>query len=254
MKLWKYIKVGSDGKTVPIGEVYKSPFVWSEDSPGEDYIEAIGNDRELGFKMLDLDEKKPRIVNYLVWDGIEPIHQIDFTIAANPSLRSFSTYTKGKKTATYYHDKDDISNVVVMKEFKERYVDLEIDIEFTWFDQSNDIFTSKIKTVDLNGAEWEERFRSQRVRVFDDLKNRAKKYGAENYIQAIYNQFSQEKQNFENTGDTIFAQSIQGFLLIDTELMPEGVERRGVEALQGLLNASLDGIVKVYETLIYLTT
>ena len=42
MKLWKYIHVSEDGKTVPINRSYKTPFVWAAVSPDEDYIEVTG--------------------------------------------------------------------------------------------------------------------------------------------------------------------------------------------------------------------
>lgn len=196
----------------------------------------------------------PKLTYYLQWDENYPIEQIDFTIASNPALRNFSEYDKGKKTKTYYHNPKDSEDVVVTKEFVERYQDLQLDIIFTWFDQKNGIFAQKTKTVDLNASEWESRFRAQRERIFDDLKGRAKKYNAEHYIDAIYSQFSAEKLDFVNTGSFLFSQTIQGFLMIDSSLMPDGVEKRGVEQLQALLNASLDGVVKVYETLIHLTT
>ena len=43
MKLWRYINLLDDHKTVHIDKVYKEPFIWSVDSPGADYLEADAN-------------------------------------------------------------------------------------------------------------------------------------------------------------------------------------------------------------------
>jgi len=196
----------------------------------------------------------PKLTRYVEWDEEYPITQLDFTIASDPSLKALSEYTRGVKTKTIYHNPTDPTDVIVSKEFTEDYDNRELIIKFTWLDNLNNVFTSKTKVVTLSETEWESRFRDQRERVFDDLKGRAKRFNAEQYIDAIYTQFAAEKLDYVNTGSSLFADSIKGFLLIDTDLLPDGVEKRGIVQLQTLLNSSLDGEVKVYETLVFLTS
>lgn len=55
MNLYKYIHVLADGKSVPIGKEYKTPFVWADKAPDEDYIQLEGE--ELAAKAIERHAK-----------------------------------------------------------------------------------------------------------------------------------------------------------------------------------------------------
>lgn len=183
------------------------------------------------------------------------IEAIDFTIECNPSLKVITKYNiRGKKDYTNYVDRN-TDSVVVKKEFVEDYENHVLNINFTWYDRSNEVFATKQKIIDIpDEGQWAARFRKQRESIMDDLKGRAKKFGAAHYVDIIYNAFSTEKENFVQTGSSLFADSIVGTIMIDTKAMEEGVEKRKITQIQAILNSSLDGKNKVYETLVYLTT
>ena len=54
MKLWRYIHLSNDDKTIPLSQEYKKPFIWSEINPDEDYIEVVGEYYEN--KLIELEK------------------------------------------------------------------------------------------------------------------------------------------------------------------------------------------------------
>lgn len=183
------------------------------------------------------------------------IENIDFTIESNPSLKAVSFYSiKGKKERTEYRNRE-TDEVVVEKIFTEDYENKNLQISFVWYDRDGNQFAQKIKLIDIpNEAQWESRFRSQRERIMDDLKGRAKKYNASQYIIELYSFFNIEKQDFVETGSLKFADAVRATLAKDTSTITDTEEKARTEMVKTLLNTSLDGEVKVYETLVFLTT
>lgn len=194
------------------------------------------------------------ISDYLEFNEKRNVEDINFTIECNPSLRSKNIYNeKGKKVSTEYRCRES-KELVVKKLFIEDYENKKIDIEFYWYDRFNEIFAKKVKVIDIeDNAQWESRFRKQRERIFDDLKGRAKTYGAEQYVDILYAFFKDEKQDFVETGSTMFSDAVKETLQIDPSTLSDK-DKETIITIQTILNNSLDGKNKVYETLVYLTT
>ena len=207
--------------------------------------------------MEELNKKGyPNILNYILWDGKQPLNSIDFITAPNPPLKEDK---EGQYNDAGVKIKTDLlgsknGELCVRRLFTENPKERTVHIQFQWFNADGSIFETKETTKELSYAQWENRLVDQRKRIFNDLKGRAKRLGVDSYIDAIYNEFYTEKLDFETTGSLMFAQSIEGFMLIDTDLLEDGARKRSIIDLQKILNTSLDGVNKVYETLIYLTT
>ena len=197
----------------------------------------------------------PRILDYILWDGNTPINSIDFITAPNPPLieTDEGNYNnKGVKVKTDLMGTND-GKLCVRRNFIEKFEDRELHIEFQWINTDDTIYCTKKKVVKLSNAQWESRFRKQRERIFDDLKGRAVKYNQEKYVDILYAYFKDEKQDFVETGSTMFKDAIIETLSID--LSELGVEdQKVVGTVQSILNNSLDGVNKVFETLTSLTS
>ena len=207
--------------------------------------------------MQELNKKGyPNILNYILWDGKQPLNSIDFITAPNPPLKEDKD---GQYNDAGVKIKTDLlgskyGELCVRRIFTENPEERTVKIQFQWFNSDGSIFETKETVVEFSYAQWEKRLITQRERIFNDLKGRAKKFNVESYIDAIYNEFYTEKLDFETTGSLMFSQSIAGFILIDTDSLEDGARKRSIIELQTILNNSLDGVNKVYETLIYLTS
>ena len=207
--------------------------------------------------MQELNKKgHPNILNYILWDGKQPLSSIDFIIAPNPPLKEDKEgqyNDRGVKVKTDLLGSKN-GELCVRRLFTENPEKRTVHIQFQWFNADGSIFDIKETVVEFSYAQWEDRLIKQRERIFNDLKGGAKRYGADSYISAIYKQFHAEKLDFETTGSSRFAQSISEFMLIDTDLLEDEDKKGSIIGLQTILNTSLDGVNKVYETLIRLTT
>lgn len=194
-----------------------------------------------------------RLSDYIEFEINKDYRAIDFTVACNPSLRVIGEPNhRGKKVEVCYRDR--ITNdLVVKKEFVENYEDKELEIVFYWYDRDEKVCATKTKVIDLSEAQWESRYRKQRERVIDDLKGRAKTYGADHYVDILYAYFKDEKQDFVETGSNLFATAVRETLSADTSGLPLS-DKQEIETVKLILNNSLDGVNKIYETLIFLTT
>lgn len=92
-----------------------------------------------------------------------------------------------------------------------------------------------------------------RAFIFSDLKSRGKKLGAAAIIDLLYSYFGEQKRDFVETGSTMFKDAVLETLSKDRETVDD-VDKPLFDAVVTNLNRSLDGKVKVYETLVYLTT
>lgn len=195
----------------------------------------------------------PRLLDYILWDGQTPLHSIDFIAAPNPPLKGQDTYnSRGVKTESNLTGSRD-GEVCVKRVFTERYEDKELDIQFQWINDDGSIFCIKDKTVSLSEAQWQSRFRKQREFIFDDIKGRAKTFNAEHYVDILYSYFKEEKQDFVETGSPMFKDAVLETLQIDVSGLG-AEEQQVVGTVQTILNESLDGQVKIHETLVYLTS
>lgn len=195
--------------------------------------------------------KHEAIRDYILYDEQRPISSIDYSIECNPSLKVVSEYNKGKKLLTKYYGRNN-NEIVACKTFLENELGGELKIIFEWFDTEGKIMEehTKVKIVDLTPSEWFSRKRRQRVRAFDDLKSRAVKYNAGHYIDILFNFFKEELDDYYETASDLFKERIIEVLEVDlTTLTPTQQQIQG--GVKQILNASLDGVNKVYETMVY---
>lgn len=200
-------------------------------------------------------EGTPRILDYILWDGNTPINSIDFITAPNPPLieTDEGNYnSKGVKIKTDLLGYND-NKLCVRRIFVEKFEQRELHIEFQWINTDNSVHSIKNKVVKLSNAQWESRFRKQRERIFDDLKGRAVKYKQDQYVDILYAYFKDEKQDFVETGSSMFKDAVAYTLGIDLSGL-EASDQQIVGTVQSILNNSLDGKNKVFEILIFLTS
>jgi len=195
----------------------------------------------------------PRMLDYILWDGLVPLHSIDFITACNPPLIGEDIYDlKGKKTESNLLGKND-EKICVKRIFTEDEPNGTLNIEFQWINDDDSIKCVKNKQVKLSNAQWESRFRKQRERIFDDLKGRAKQYNQDQYVDILYAYFKDEKLDFVETGSPMFKNAVEATLKIDLTTLP-AEQQQIIGTVQAILNNSLDGKVKVYQTLVFLTS
>jgi len=200
----------------------------------------------------------PRILDYILWDGITPIHSINFITTPNPPLLQSDedAYNiRGVKVKSDLLGTYD-NKLCVRRNFIEDYENRILKIHFEWFNDDGSINCVKDKIVRLSNAQWESRFRKQRERIIDDLKGRAKKYDADTYIDILYKFFKDEKEDFIETGSLIFSNKVYYIHSNSIENILSENDNYNTSELtivKSILNTSLDGIEKVYETLMNLT-
>ena len=191
---------------------------------------------------------RARLHDYILWDGITPLTNLDIKVVCNPILKIKRHFDKGIKLYSEYIDENE--NLVFKKTWEEINNNTIIK-KFQVIGINDEIVEEKEIVIQMDSTLWEERKERQRKDAMRYLKVKAKESGFGIYIDQIYSFFHDELLDFYETGSSLFKDEILRITNIDLLTVPEE-EREFTEVIKNILNAPFLGTeTKNYEIMVY---